>query len=68
MIENNAIVKVGLGVIIEKESQILIGKRVGQHVPYYSIPGGHLESCEVIEKVKKIVQKDKYNSYLKIYA
>lgn len=46
MKENNGIVKVGLGVIIEKDGQILIGKRVGRHAPYYSIPGGHLEPGE----------------------
>jgi len=50
MTEKNGIVKVGLGVIIEKDGQILIGKRVGQHAPYYSIPGGTLEPGETFEQ------------------
>ncbi|MDP2684597.1 MAG: NUDIX domain-containing protein [bacterium] len=50
MSTNNGIVKVGLGVIIENNDQILIGKRVGQHAPYYSIPGGTLEPGETFEQ------------------
>ena len=42
---------VGIGVIIENsEKQILIGKRKGDHAPYYSIPGGHLEMGESFEE------------------
>jgi len=50
MSDNNDIVKVGLGVIIEKDGKILIGKRIGSHAPYYSIPGGHLEPGETFEQ------------------
>jgi len=43
--------KVGIGVIIVNEqSQILIGKRKGSHAPYFSIPGGHLELGETFEE------------------
>jgi 8-oxo-dGTP diphosphatase len=42
---------VGLGIIIENgQSQILVGKRIGSHAPYYSIPGGSLELGESFEK------------------
>ncbi len=42
--------RVGLGIIIvNKEGQILIGKRVGKHAPKYSIPGGKLEIGETFE-------------------
>ncbi len=42
--------RVGFGVIIvNKEGKILIGKRVGSHAPYYSIPGGKLELGETFE-------------------
>lgn len=50
MNKNSDIVKVGLGVIIENNGQILIGKRVSKHAPYYSIPGGHLEPGETFEE------------------
>jgi len=50
MKDNNDIVKVGIGIIIEKNGQILIGKRLGKHAPYYSIPGGHLEPGETFEE------------------
>jgi mutator protein MutT len=43
--------KIGIGVIIlNKNGQILIGKRKGSHAPYYSIPGGHLELGETFEE------------------
>ena len=43
--------KVGIGVIIINEnSEILIGKRKGSHAPYFSIPGGHLELGETFEE------------------
>lgn len=42
-------IRVGIGVIIQKEDQILIGKRKGSHAPFYSIPGGHLELGESFE-------------------
>ena len=42
--------RVGLGVIIvNQEGMVLIGKRKNSHAPYYSIPGGHLESGETFE-------------------
>lgn len=42
--------RVGLGIIIvNKQGQILIGKRIGKHAPKYSIPGGHLEIGETFE-------------------
>ncbi|KAB8030695.1 nucleotide triphosphate diphosphatase NUDT15 [Fluviispira multicolorata] len=38
---------VGIGVIIEKDQKILIGKRIGKHGNgFYSIPGGMLEIGE----------------------
>ena len=43
--------KVGLGVIIvNKDGNILIGKRKGSHAQKYSIPGGHLEIGETFEQ------------------
>jgi 8-oxo-dGTP diphosphatase len=48
--ERNNMPMVGLGVIIINEKgQILIGKRKGTHAPYYSIPGGKLETGETFE-------------------
>ena len=43
-------VKVGVGVILLKEGKILVLKRKGNHAPYYSIPGGHLEIGESFEE------------------
>lgn len=41
---------VGIGVIIvDSTGRILVGKRKGQHAPYWSIPGGHLEPGETFE-------------------
>lgn len=46
--------KIGIGVIIQnEEGHILIGKRMGSHAPYYSIPGGHLELGETFEEAAK---------------
>lgn len=43
--------RVGLGIILENsEGKILIGKRLGKHAPFYSIPGGHLELGESFEE------------------
>lgn len=57
--KNNKMVKVGIGVIIEKEGKILIGKRKNSHAPFYSIPGGHLEEGESFEKaaVREILEE-----------
>ncbi|MFH1254518.1 MAG: NUDIX domain-containing protein [bacterium] len=35
--------------IINAEGKILIGKRKGEHAPYYSIPGGKLDLGETFE-------------------
>ena len=41
---------IGIGVILlNPEDQVLIGKREGSHAPYFSIPGGYLESGESFE-------------------
>lgn len=41
---------VGVGIIIKnREGEILVGKRKGSHAPYYSIPGGKLETGESFE-------------------
>lgn len=47
-------VKVGLGVIIKNsDGDILIGKRISDHAPYYSIPGGKLDIGETFEEGAK---------------
>lgn len=41
---------IGLGVIIENEKgEVLIGKRIGSHAQFNSIPGGALEVGETFE-------------------
>lgn len=41
----------GVGIIIvNKEGNILVGKRIGGHAQKYSIPGGHLELGETFEQ------------------
>lgn len=41
---------IGIGVIlVNPEGLILIGKREGSHAPYFSIPGGYLETGETFE-------------------
>ena len=43
--------RVGLGIIIvNKDGDILIGKRKGRHAQKFSIPGGHLEMGETFEQ------------------
>ena len=43
--------RVGLGVIIvNKDGEILIGKRKGSHAPKFSIPGGKLDLGETFEQ------------------
>jgi 8-oxo-dGTP diphosphatase len=43
--------RVGIGVIIvNHDGKVLIGKRLGSHAPYYSIPGGNLELGETFEE------------------
>ena len=42
--------RIGIGVILlNPAGQVLIGKREGSHAPYFSIPGGYLESGESFE-------------------
>jgi mutator protein MutT len=49
MTQNN-VPKVGIGVIVmNQDKKVLIGKRIGSHASYYSIPGGHLEAGETFE-------------------
>lgn len=43
--------RVGIGVIIENvDGNILIGKRNSKHAPYFSIPGGKLDTGETFEE------------------
>lgn len=43
--------RVGIGVIIiNKQAELLVGKRKGDHAPFFSIPGGHLELGETFEE------------------
>lgn len=43
--------KVGVGILIQNaENEILIGKRKGNHAPFFSIPGGSLEIGESFEE------------------
>ncbi len=52
--------KVGVGVIIQNDkNEILIGKRIGSHAAYYSIPGGHLELGESFEAaaIKEVLEE-----------
>lgn len=42
--------KVGVGIIVvNRNGNVLVGKRRGDHAPYYLIPGGHLELGESFE-------------------
>jgi 8-oxo-dGTP diphosphatase len=43
-------VKVGVGIIIEHQGKVLMGKRIGGYAPYYSIPGGSVEEGESFEE------------------
>ncbi len=52
--------KVGVGVIIQNATkEILVGKRIGSHAPFYSIPGGHLENGETFEEaaIKEVFEE-----------
>lgn len=51
---------VGIGVIIKNDkNEVLVGKRKGDHAPYYSIPGGHLELGETFEEaaIKEVAEE-----------
>ena len=44
-------VGVGVGVVVHnKNGQVLVGKRMGNHAPHWSIFGGHLEMGETFEQ------------------
>ena len=44
-------VRAGVGVVIKNsEGRVLVGRRITEHAPYYSIPGGHLEEGESFEE------------------
>ncbi|MCU0347812.1 MAG: NUDIX domain-containing protein [Saprospiraceae bacterium] len=52
--------KLGVGVIIQNAAnEILVGKRKGNHAPFYSIPGGHLELGETFEEaaIKEVYEE-----------
>lgn len=43
--------RVGVGVLVVRGNQLLLGKRIGKHMPgYYAAPGGHLEPGESFAK------------------
>jgi 8-oxo-dGTP diphosphatase len=47
-------VKVGVGVLIEKDGKILLGKRISSHGSgTYNLPGGHIEFGETIAECAK---------------
>lgn len=56
-------VKVGVGVIIEHQQKILIGKRIGGYAPYFSIPGGQVEEGESFEEaaIREIKEETNLN-------
>ena len=58
--------RVGIGVIIKNaEGKILIGKRIGSHAPFYSIPGGNLEIGESFEQAAIREIKEETNLTIK---
>jgi len=49
--EKSMNVATGVGVIIvNPQGNILLGKRCGEHAPFWSIPGGHLDAGETFEQ------------------
>jgi mutator protein MutT len=56
-------VRVGIGVIIEHDGKILVGKRINSHAPFWSIPGGKLELGETFElaAVREIKEETNLN-------
>ena len=43
--------KVGVGVLVVRNGLLLLGKRIGKHMPgFYAAPGGHLEHGEWFEE------------------
>lgn len=58
--------RVGLGVIVEDgKGRILVGKRIGSHAPYWSIPGGGLELGETFEQGSKRELKEELDIVIK---
>jgi 8-oxo-dGTP diphosphatase len=54
MVEDKKFPKVGVGVIIQQDGQILLLKRKGSHgAGTWSLPGGHLEWNEELENCAK---------------
>ncbi|MDP3792825.1 MAG: NUDIX domain-containing protein [bacterium] len=52
--ENQNIIKVGIGVMIMKNRKVLLGKRKGSHGEgEYAWPGGHMEYMESFESCAK---------------
>lgn len=52
--ENQNIIKVGIGVMIMKDGKVLLGKRKGSHGEgEYAWPGGHMEYMESFEDCTK---------------
>lgn len=63
---NNKNVQVGIGVIIKNSDEnILVGKRINTHAPYWSIPGGTLELGETFEQAA--IREIKEETNLSIY-
>lgn len=58
--------KVGIGVIIIKDNQILLGKRQNAHgAGYWAPPGGHLEFGESFEECAKREVLEETGLYIK---
>lgn len=58
--------RVDIGIIIENaDGNILVGKRKGNHAPFYSIPGGNLENGETFEKAAIREVKEETNLTVK---
>ena len=54
--------RVGIGVVIvNHQGKILMGKRIGSHAPYYSIPGGSLDLGETFDEGAKREIKEETN-------
>lgn len=61
----NQKVVVGVGIIIEKDKKILVGKRIGNHAPGYSIAGGWVEPGETFEEAAIREAKEETNLTIK---
>ena len=58
--ENEKIVKVGIGIMVMKDGKVLLGKRKGKHgAGEYAFPGGHFEYMESItDSIKREVMEE----------